>query len=35
VVAFNFNPLHRDLNRGDHRLLWNAVLNWNALPGAR
>ena len=20
VVAFNFNPLHRDLNRGDHRL---------------
>ncbi len=28
VVAFNFNPLHRDLNRGDHRLLWNAILNW-------
>ena len=34
VVAFNFNPLHRDLNRGDHRLLWNALLNWRALIGA-
>ena len=33
VVAFNFNPLHRDLNRGDHRLLWNALLNWRALIG--
>jgi hypothetical protein len=31
VVAFNFNPIHRDLNRGDHRLLWNAVLNWEAI----
>jgi hypothetical protein len=31
VVAFNFNPLHRDLNRGDQRLLWNAILNWEAL----
>jgi hypothetical protein len=31
VIAFNFNPLHRDLNRGDHRLLWNALLNWQAL----
>jgi hypothetical protein len=28
VLAFNFNPLHRDLNRGDHRLVWNALLNW-------
>jgi hypothetical protein len=34
VVAFNFNPMHRDLNRGDHRLLWNAILNWNALSPA-
>jgi hypothetical protein len=33
VVAYNFNPLHRDLNRGDHRLLWNALLNWSALGG--
>jgi hypothetical protein len=33
VVAFNFNPLHRDLNRGDHRLLWNAILNWQAIVG--
>ena len=28
---FNFNPLHRDLNRGDQRLLWNAILNWEAI----
>src|SRR5436305_393132 len=28
VIAFNFNPLHRDLNRGDQRLLWNAIINW-------
>ncbi|MEP7248034.1 MAG: M14 family zinc carboxypeptidase, partial [Gammaproteobacteria bacterium] len=33
VVAFNFNPLHRDLNRGDQRLLWNAILNWQAIVG--
>ena len=32
IVAFNFNPIHRDLNRSDYRLLWNALLNWNALP---
>ena len=31
VVAFNFNPLHRDLNRGDHRLVWNAILNWQGI----
>lgn len=31
VVSFNFNPLYRDLNRGDHRLLWNAILNWQAI----
>jgi hypothetical protein len=31
VVAFNFNPMHRDMNRGDHRLLWNAILNWEAI----
>ena len=38
VVAFNFNPLHRDLNRGDQRMLWNAIINWRAIltpaPGA-
>ncbi len=34
VIAFNFNPLHRDLNRGDQRLLWNAILNWKAILGA-
>jgi hypothetical protein len=31
VIAFNFNPLHRDLNRGDHRLVWNALMNWQAI----
>jgi hypothetical protein len=34
VLAFNFNPIHRDLNRSDYRFLWNALLNWNALPPA-
>jgi hypothetical protein len=31
IVAVNFNPLHRDLNRSDHRVVWNALLNWNDL----
>jgi hypothetical protein len=31
VIAFNFNPLHRDLNRGDQRMLWNAILNWRVI----
>ncbi len=31
VVAYNFNPMHRDLNRSDYRLLWNAILNWGEL----
>jgi hypothetical protein len=35
VVAFNFNPLHRDLNRGDHRLVWTAILNWQAIVSQR
>ena len=35
VVTFNFNPLHRDLNRGDQRLLWNALLNWQAIVAAK
>ncbi|MDE1922308.1 MAG: hypothetical protein KGI55_02700 [Gammaproteobacteria bacterium] len=37
VVAFDFNPMHRDLNRGDQRLLWNAIINWRRIidgPGA-
>jgi hypothetical protein len=33
VVSFNFNPLHRDLNRGDQRMLWNAIINWQAIVG--
>jgi hypothetical protein len=34
VIAFNFNPQHRDLNRSDYRFLWNVLLNWAALPPA-
>jgi hypothetical protein len=34
VVSFNFNPMHRDLNRGDQRLLWNAIINWQAIIAA-
>jgi hypothetical protein len=34
VVAFNFNPVHRDLNRSDYRLLWNVLLNWRRLTEA-
>jgi hypothetical protein len=35
VVSYNFNPMHRDLNRSDFRLLWNGILNWQELspPG--
>ncbi|NDQ58838.1 MAG: hypothetical protein GZ088_17385 [Acidipila sp.] len=32
IVVYNFNAIHRDMNRANHRLLWNAILNWNALP---
>jgi len=35
VVSFNFNPMHRDMNRGDHRMLWNAILNWQAILASR
>ncbi|HEX6046236.1 MAG TPA: hypothetical protein VFZ22_17215, partial [Pyrinomonadaceae bacterium] len=35
VLAYNFNPLHRDLNHSDYRLLWNALLNWTALSSSR
>ena len=31
AISFNFNPIHRDLNRGDQRLVWNALLNWKAI----
>ena len=34
VMAFNFNPLHRDMNRGDQRLVWNVILNWQAIVSA-
>jgi Zinc carboxypeptidase len=32
VIAYNFNPMHRDLNHSDYRFLWNAILNWDHLP---
>ncbi len=32
VITYNFNGIHRDMNRGDYRLVWNAIINWNALP---
>jgi hypothetical protein len=35
IVTFNFNPLHRDLNRGDQRMLWNALINWQAIVAAQ
>jgi hypothetical protein len=35
VITFNFNPLHRDLNRGDQRMLWNAIINWRAIVAGR
>jgi len=34
VITFNFNPVHRDLNRGDQRMLWNAIINWEAILAA-
>jgi hypothetical protein len=30
-VAYNLNPMHRDLSRSDHRLLWNAISDWQTL----
>jgi hypothetical protein len=35
VITFNFNPFHRDLNRGDQRLVWNAIINWQAILAAK
>ena len=29
VLVYNFNPMHRDMNRSDHRYLWNGILNWS------
>ena len=25
VISFNFNPFDRDMNRGGHHLVWNAI----------
>ena len=35
VIAFNFNPIHRTMNIGDQRLVWNALLNWKAIASAK
>lgn len=35
LVLFSFNPLHRNLNSSDFRLLYNVLLNWNDLPSLR
>ena len=32
VVAFDFDPIHRYQARATFRLVWNALLNWKALP---
>ena len=32
ILAFNFDPIHRSMNRSDFRFVWNIVLNWNDLP---
>jgi hypothetical protein len=34
VIAFTFDPLHRFLNHHEFPMVWNAILNWNAHPGA-
>jgi len=34
IITFNFNPFHRDMNRGDQRMVWNAILNWQAIVKA-
>ncbi len=31
IIAFNFNPIHRDLNHSDARFLWNVILNWKKI----
>ncbi len=31
VVSYNFNGIHRDMNPGDFRLVWNAIINWQNL----
>lgn len=33
VIAFTFNPLHRFLNHHEFPMVWNALMNWNDLPG--
>ena len=34
VIAYNFSPIHRDMNRSDHRFLWNAILNWTVFTNS-
>ncbi len=35
VLAYNFNPMHRDMNHADHRYLWNGILNWKHILAGR
>jgi hypothetical protein len=31
LVIFNWNPMHRDVNRHDHGFVYNALMSWNDL----
>jgi hypothetical protein len=35
VIAFDFDPIHRYLTLSDFRLVWNAILNWQAILAAK
>jgi len=34
VVLFSSNPIYRWQNHGEFNMVFNAVLNWNDMPGA-
>ncbi len=33
ILAFTFNPLHRFLSQATFPMVWNGLMNWDALPG--
>lgn len=35
VIVFNFNPMHRDMNYSDFRLLWNGILNYQYIVNGK
>jgi len=35
VVAYNFNPMHRDENHADFRFLWNSIINWQYITSLK